>query len=82
MSARNDRTIVTIRDVKRTEVVMEQLDKNVSSEKNTRNNREAVFSVLRSVPRGYKKDKEDGLNQLSSETPACQDMSLRAEELI
>jgi hypothetical protein len=31
--------------------------------------------------RDYKKDKEDRLNQLSFETPACQDMCLGAEEL-
>jgi hypothetical protein len=30
---------------------------------------------------GYKKDKEDRLSQLSFETPACQDVSVRAEEL-
>jgi hypothetical protein len=41
---------------------------------------EELFSV-RSVPRGYKKDKEDRLSQLSFETPGCQDMSLGAEEL-
>jgi hypothetical protein len=34
-----------------------------------------------SVPRGYEKNKEDRLRQLSFETPACQDMSLGAEEL-
>jgi hypothetical protein len=46
------------------------------------NSREAVFSV-RSVPRGYKKDKKGRLSQLSFETPACQDMSLgcRGDEL-
>jgi hypothetical protein len=31
--------------------------------------------------RVYKKDKEACLSQLSSEMPACQDMSLGAEEL-
>jgi hypothetical protein len=34
-----------------------------------------------SVPRGYKKGKEDRLSQFGFETLACQDMSLRAEEL-
>jgi hypothetical protein len=43
---------------------MEQLSKRVSAEKNSRKNREAVFSV-RSVLRDYKKGKEDYLNQLS-----------------
>jgi hypothetical protein len=33
------------------------------------------------VPRGYIKDKEDRLCQLSFETPVCQDMRLGAEEL-
>jgi hypothetical protein len=80
MPARNNRGIVTMRDVTRTAVAMEQLSKQVSEEMNTRNNRRAVFSV-RSVPRGYKQDKEFRLSQLSSETPACQDMSLGAEEL-
>jgi hypothetical protein len=42
-------------------------------------NREAVFSTW-SVPRTYKKD-EDCSSQLSFEMPACQDMSLGAEEL-
>jgi hypothetical protein len=35
---------------------------------------------IRSVPSGHKKDKEDGLSQLSFETPACQEVSLGAEE--
>jgi hypothetical protein len=35
-----------------------------------------------SVPRDYKKEKEDLLSALSFETPACQDMSLKAEELL
>jgi hypothetical protein len=39
-----------------------------------------VFSV-RSLPRGYKEDKEDRLGQLSFETPACQNRSLGAKEL-
>jgi hypothetical protein len=80
MHARNNRGIVTIRDVTGTAVAMEQVSKHVSAEKNTRNNRGAVFSVW-SVPRVYKKDKEDRLSQLSFGTPACQNMSLRAHEL-
>jgi hypothetical protein len=59
---------------------MEQLNKYVSAEANTRNNGGAVFYV-QSVPRGYKKGKEDRLSQLRCETPACQDVSLVAEEL-
>jgi hypothetical protein len=43
------------------------------------NSIEAVFSV-QFMPRGYKKDKEDKLSQLSFETPACQDISLGAVE--
>jgi hypothetical protein len=39
-----------------------------------------MFSAW-SMPSGYEKDKEDHLSQLSFETPACQDMSLGAEEL-
>jgi hypothetical protein len=56
MSARNNRGIVTIRDVTRTVVAMEQLSKHVSAEMNSRNNRRAVFSV-RSMSRGYNKDR-------------------------
>jgi hypothetical protein len=78
--ARNNRGIVTIRDVSRTTVTMEQLIKHVSAERNSHSNRRAVFSV-QSVPRSYKTDKEDLSVQLSFETPACQDMSLGAEEL-
>jgi hypothetical protein len=48
--------------------------------KHTSSRIERPFSA-RSVPRGYKKDKEYRLSQLSLETPACQDMSLEAEEL-
>jgi hypothetical protein len=48
--------------------------------KHTLTTRNAVFSSW-SVPKGYKKDKEDPLGQLSFETPACQDMSLGAVEL-
>jgi hypothetical protein len=54
----------------RSALPMERLGKHVSAETNSRNNRRAVFSV-RSVPRGYKKDKEDCLSQSSFETPAC-----------
>jgi hypothetical protein len=35
---------------------------------------------IRSVSRGYEKDKEDRSSQLSFETPASQDMSLGAED--
>jgi hypothetical protein len=41
---------------------------------------EQLFSV-RSVSRGYKKNKEDRLSQLSFETQACHVMSPGAEEL-
>jgi hypothetical protein len=58
LPAPNNRGIVTIRDMTRAAVAMEQLSKHVSAEKNSRNSRIAVFCV-RSVPRGYKKDKED-----------------------
>jgi hypothetical protein len=54
---------------------MEQLCKQVYAEKNTRNNKRAMFSV-RSVPRDYGNDKEDIVSQLSFEMPTCQDMSL------
>jgi hypothetical protein len=47
---------------------------------NSCNNRKAVFSVW-SVPRGYENDEGNRLRQLSFEMPACQDMSLGAEEL-
>jgi hypothetical protein len=50
---------------------MEQLSKHVSTEMNTRNNRESVFSV-RSVPRGDKEDKEDHLCHSSSGVPSEQ----------
>jgi hypothetical protein len=62
MPTRNNRGIVTIRDVTRTAVAMEPLGKHVSSEMNSRNNRRFVFSMW-SVPKGYKKDKEDHLSQ-------------------
>jgi hypothetical protein len=58
MPARNNGGIVTIRDVTRTAVSMERLGKHISAETNSRNSTRAVFSV-RSVPRGYTKDKED-----------------------
>jgi hypothetical protein len=80
MPARNNRGGVTTGDVTRIAVTMEQLRKYVSVETNTRHNRRALFSV-RSVGRGCKKDKEDRSSQLSFEMPACQDMSLGAEEL-
>jgi hypothetical protein len=73
MPALNNRGIVTIRDMMR-------LGKHVSAETNLRNNTSAVFFAW-SLQRGYKKDKEDRLSQLSFETPACQDMSLGAQEL-
>jgi hypothetical protein len=66
--------------VTRRAAAMERRGKHVSAETNSRNNRRAVFSV-RSVQRGYEKDKEDCLSQLSFETPACQDISLGTEEL-
>jgi hypothetical protein len=59
---------------------MEQLIKHIPAVMNTRNKKRAVFSVW-TVTRGYKKEKEDRLYQSSFETPACQDMSLGAEEL-
>jgi hypothetical protein len=66
--------------VTRTAVAMERLGKHVSAETNSRNNKRAVISV-RSVSRGYKKDKADSLSQLSFETPAWWGMSLGMEEL-
>jgi hypothetical protein len=44
---------------------MERQDKHVSEKTNSSNNRRAVFS-LPSVPRGYKKNKDDRLNKSSS----------------
>jgi hypothetical protein len=79
MPTRNNKGIVTIRDVTGIAVAMKRMDKHVSVETNSRNNRRYVFSV-RSVPSGYKKD-EDRLSQLSFDTSTCQDMSLGAEEL-
>jgi hypothetical protein len=60
MPRRNNRAVVTKRDVTHTAVAMEQLSKYVSAKTNTRNNRRAVFSAW-SVPRGYKNGKEDRL---------------------
>jgi hypothetical protein len=80
MLARNNRGTDTIRDVMRTAVAMEQLNKHVSAENNSRNNRRAVFSVW-SVLRAYEKDKEDYLSKLSFEMPDCQYTSFGAEEL-
>jgi hypothetical protein len=80
MHPRNNGGTITIRDVTRTAVAMERLVKRVIAEMNSRNNRKSVFS-LRSLLRDYRKAKEDRLRQLSFETPACQDMNLRREEL-
>jgi hypothetical protein len=81
MPSSNNRGIVTIGDVTRTAVTIEKLSKHVSSATNTRNNKRVVFSVLRSLPSSYEQHKENRLSQLSFETSAYQDMSLRAEEL-
>jgi hypothetical protein len=59
---------------------MERHGRLVSAETNLRNNGRAAFSAW-SVERGYKKDREDRLSQLSFETPACQDICLGAELL-
>jgi hypothetical protein len=80
MSACNNRGILTIGDVTRTAVDLERLGKHVSAQTNSRNDGRAVFS-LRSVPRDYKKDRNERLSKLSFDTPASQDMSLGAEEL-
>jgi hypothetical protein len=61
-------------------VAMEQLSKYISAEMNIYNNRRVVLSE-RSVPRAYKKGKEDRLSQLSFEMQTCQDMSFGTEEL-
>jgi hypothetical protein len=71
MPKSNNRGGVTIRDVMCTAIAMEQLSKHISTEMNACNNRGAVFSVLRSVLRGYKKDK-DRLSQTSSRVPSQQ----------
>jgi hypothetical protein len=60
MPVRNNRGIVTKRDVSRTAVGMKQLSKHVFS--------------MPSGPKGYKKDKENNSSQWSFETPACQDI--------
>jgi hypothetical protein len=44
---RNNRGIVTIQDVTRTAVAMEQLSEHVSTYMNTRNSRTAVFCAVR-----------------------------------
>jgi hypothetical protein len=51
---------VTIQNVTRTAVAMEQLSKHISAEKNTRD-KGTVFSVMLSVPRGYKKGQKNPL---------------------
>jgi hypothetical protein len=61
-AARNNRGIVSKRDMSRTSVAMEQLSKHVSPETNTCNNRITKFYV-RSVPRDYKQDKDDRLSK-------------------
>jgi hypothetical protein len=53
-AARSNRGGVTIRDETRTIVVMEKLNKRVSTQMNTRNNRRVAFS-LGSVPRCQRK---------------------------
>jgi hypothetical protein len=63
MPARNSRGSVTIRDVTRKTFALEQLSKCITEEKNSHNNRTAVFSLPRSVPRDYKRDKECHLRQ-------------------
>jgi hypothetical protein len=60
---------------------MERSGEHVSAEPNSRNNRRDVFSVP-SLPKGYKKDKENRLSQLSFKMPACQDMTFGAEALL
>jgi hypothetical protein len=73
MPAHNTRGIVTIRDVTRTAVDMEQLSKHAQKEE------EQCF--LRGPRRwGYKKEIEDRLSQMNIETPPCQNMSLEAKE--
>jgi hypothetical protein len=69
--ARDNRGIVTIRDVTRTAVAVERLGNHVSAGTSSRNNVSAVFSV-RSLSRGYKKDKEYHVNQSSSVVPSEQ----------
>jgi hypothetical protein len=75
-------------------VSKQRLDRQVPAETKAPHNRRAVFSMWStrlnngdvvfsawSVPRGYETDREHRLSGLSFETPACQDMSLGAEEL-
>jgi hypothetical protein len=69
MLACNNRGTVTIRDVTRKVVARERLGNHVSAETNSRNNRRDVFPV-RSVSRGYKKDKENRLSRPSSGVPS------------
>jgi hypothetical protein len=64
MPDRNNRGNVTLRGVTRTAVTIERLVKHVSADMKSRNNIKALFSV-RSVPRSYKKGKENDLSQLS-----------------
>jgi hypothetical protein len=72
----NNSETVTKQDVTCTAIAIEKLSKNVSVKTNTCNKRRAAFSV----PKGYKKDKEDRLSQSSFEMPACYDVSLRADK--
>jgi hypothetical protein len=44
-------------------VSMQRLGKQIPASADARNNTDAGFSVLWSVPRGYKKDKENRLRQ-------------------
>jgi hypothetical protein len=74
MPARNNRGIVTIRDVTRTAVAMEHLSKHISAETNSCNSRITVFSAW-SVPRGYKKERR------SFESVEFLDASLSGYEL-
>jgi hypothetical protein len=57
---------------------MEQLSKHVSAETNIRNNRSSVFSVT-SVPRSYKKDKEDRSSRLKLLLAFASAVFLRSE---
>jgi hypothetical protein len=74
MPARNNREIVTKRDVTYTTAVgMEHLSKHVSAGRNTRFNIRAVFFSVGPY-RGVVKVTE------KIETPACQEVSLKAQE--
>jgi hypothetical protein len=68
MLACNNSGIVTTRVVTHIPSAMERMGKHVFAE-NLRNNR-TMFSV-RSVPRGYKKYKEDRLGQFYSGVDSC-----------